>query len=95
MYNPTAQFNKRLLELKDSYFLNTFKRVNWDEIISSLLTQEGVAVTTDPSRWNLDTPGYNEIYALWQQAIMADGDKVITWKVRELPEAVPCGSTCL
>ena len=33
--------------------------------------------------------------ALWQQAIMADGDKVITWKVRELPEAVPCGSTCL
>jgi PIG-X / PBN1 len=34
--------------------------------------------------------------ALWQQVIQADGDnKVITWKVRALPEIVLCGCDCL
>jgi hypothetical protein len=42
--------------------------INWDSVIELLSTQEGVAVTTDPSRWNLDTPGYNEIYSMWKKA---------------------------
>jgi hypothetical protein len=39
---------------------------NWKEIISQL--GKGVDITTDPSRWNLDTPGYKEIYQMWKDA---------------------------
>lgn len=28
----------------------------------------GSDVTVDPARWNLDTPGYNEIYSIWKKA---------------------------
>lgn len=42
--------------------------VNWNEITNSLKNQEGSAVTTDPARWNLDTPGYNEIFKIWKDA---------------------------
>lgn len=66
MFNPSSHFNKRLLDLSSSIYLNTYRRVNWDEIIAAL--PEGVPVTTDPSRWNLDTPGYTEIYQMWQTA---------------------------
>lgn len=41
---------------------------DWDSIIDQLVDQEGSAVTTDPSRWNLDTPGYNEIFKSWKEA---------------------------
>lgn len=68
MENPESHFDKRLYSLKDCVFLNSFKRVNWDEIILSLSTQTGVDITTDPTRWNLDTPGYSEIYKSWQIA---------------------------
>jgi len=68
MFNPTAHFDKRLLDLKDSVFLNTFRRIDWDELISSLMLQQGVSVTTDPSRWDLNTPGYNEIFKIWKKA---------------------------
>jgi hypothetical protein len=39
---------------------------NWKEVISKL--GSGVDVTTDPSRWNLDTLGYKEIYQTWVEA---------------------------
>lgn len=39
---------------------------NWNTIINSLT--EGSDVTVDPSRWNLDNPGYTEILKIWQNA---------------------------
>jgi len=40
--------------------------INWDIIINKL--SNGVDITADPSKWNLNTPGYTEIYKLWQDA---------------------------
>jgi len=37
-------------------------------IVASLIDKEGVSVTTDPNRWNFDTPGYADIYKKWQDA---------------------------
>ena len=52
------------LKFTKGYFL----MINWNDVIEHLSNQEGVSVTTDPKRWNLDTPGYNEIYKLWSEA---------------------------
>jgi len=41
---------------------------NWDSILFDIEQQDGVPVTTDPDRWNLDTPGYSEIYKIWKKA---------------------------
>ncbi len=68
MQNNSAHFDKKLLALESSIFLSTYRRINWNEVIVSLLEKEGSAVTTDPSRWNTDTTGYNEIYAMWKNA---------------------------
>ena len=64
MFNPSSHFNKRLLDLNSSVYLNTYRRINWDEVIAAL--PDGVPITTDPTRWNLDTPGYVVIYGLNQ-----------------------------
>lgn len=32
------------------------------------MPQTGIAVTTDAAYWNLDTPGYSEIYKIWTDA---------------------------
>ena len=45
-----------------------FRMINWNDIIASLEDKEGSAVTTDPARWNLDTPGYTDIYSMWREA---------------------------
>lgn len=37
----------------------------WTEIIAHLDSKQGVEVTTDPSRWNLDNPEYLIIYNQW------------------------------
>jgi len=42
--------------------------VNWDSVINSLELQQGVSITADPSKWNLDTPGYTDIYKIWQDS---------------------------
>lgn len=42
--------------------------INWDDIISDLLTKDGNPITTDPDIWHLDTPGYDEIYNAWKAA---------------------------
>jgi hypothetical protein len=49
----------------------------WDSIVTSLIGQEGSAVTTDPARWDLDNPGYNEIFAIWNKAKFNPG--AIRW----------------
>jgi hypothetical protein len=41
--------------------------INWHTVIE-MLVQPGVDITTDPSKWHLDTPGYNEIHTMWQTA---------------------------
>lgn len=68
MFNPDAYFDRRLYSLKDCAFLNSFKRVDWNDIIKSLSSQEGVAVTTDPDRWNLDNSEYSKIHQMWLNA---------------------------
>jgi hypothetical protein len=68
MFNPSSHFDKSLLTLKDSAFLNTFKRVDWNVIISDISSKPGSAVTTDPSRWNTDTTEYSEVYKMWGDA---------------------------
>lgn len=40
--------------------------VNWNEIISNL--SNGVAITADKNKWNLSTPGYLEIYKMWEES---------------------------
>lgn len=57
-----------LNNLQSSTFINNYNIVDWDQLISLLLTVEGSNVTTDPARWNTDTPGYNEIYTMWSDA---------------------------
>jgi hypothetical protein len=39
---------------------------DWDTIIKNLT--EGSEVTVDPARWNLDNPGYAEIFEIWKNA---------------------------
>ena len=41
--------------------------IDWHNVIDNLV-QPGVEVTTDPTRWNLDTAGYSEIYTMWKDA---------------------------
>jgi hypothetical protein len=40
----------------------------WTELITQLSSKQGVEVTTDPSRWNLDNPEYLKIYNQWVSA---------------------------
>lgn len=40
--------------------------INWYPLIAHL--SGGSTVTVDPSRWNLDNPGYSEILSIWQKA---------------------------
>jgi hypothetical protein len=40
--------------------------VDWNEIISNL--SNGVAITADKNKWNLSTPGYLEIYKMWEES---------------------------
>ena len=40
----------------------------WNNIINSLSVLEGTSITTDKERWNIDTPGYMEIYQIWRDA---------------------------
>lgn len=62
----SSVFDKRLLSLSSCAYLGYYYRRDLSNIISEL--GEGVPVTTDPSRWNMDTAGYSEIYKMWQDA---------------------------
>lgn len=45
-----------------------YNDIDWNKITNDLIIQDGVSITTDPSRWDLATEGYSEIYKLWQEA---------------------------
>jgi len=45
---------------------NLYTQANWSDVITSLTN--GVEVTVDFNYWNLNTPGYLEIYKMWQDA---------------------------
>jgi hypothetical protein len=40
--------------------------INWNEIIANL--SNGIAITADKNKWNLSTPGYLEIYKMWEES---------------------------
>lgn len=52
------------------YSLNSSKYIghipDWNDVISKL--DNGKDITIDPNKWNLDTPGYEEIYKIWHDA---------------------------
>ena len=61
--------------------------INWNQIINDLTSKQGVEVTTDPSRWNLDNPEYLKIYNQW---IAADFNmSAIKWIFSSLTMAKP------
>jgi hypothetical protein len=62
------KYNRQLLELTSCSFLGLFSQLDWDDVIQSLLKQEGSTITTDPSRWNLDNSEYGKILKLWDEA---------------------------
>jgi hypothetical protein len=61
-------FDKRLLSLNSSCYLGYYYRQDLTTVIDHIKCQQGSAVTADFDRWNLDTPGYLEIYKLWNDA---------------------------
>jgi hypothetical protein len=48
--------------------LGTRGEFHFDRIMAVISSQEGKTITTDPKIWNLETPGYKEIYERWQAA---------------------------
>jgi hypothetical protein len=40
--------------------------IEWNNVINVL--DAGIAITPDPSRWDLSNPEYQKIYAQWEQA---------------------------
>ena len=67
LHNPTSYFDTNLLNLKNSVFLNSYHRVDWNKVIKEL-PRDGVEITTDPSKWNMDNPEYAKIYRLWTES---------------------------
>jgi hypothetical protein len=45
-----------------------YKSHIWNEVIDSLLLQKGIDITVDQSKWDLDTPGYTDVYEIWKKA---------------------------
>jgi hypothetical protein len=45
-----------------------YNNIDWKKLTNQLLTQDGISITTDPLKWNLNTSGYLEIYKMWQSA---------------------------
>jgi hypothetical protein len=69
-----GKFFKRALAEHVIWPHNALQRIyervlfNWNDVITSLEDQEGTSITADPSKWNLDTPGYTDIYKMWKDA---------------------------
>lgn len=47
-------------------FIDNISWIDWNTIIKNL--SNGVPINADFDRWNLDTPGYLEIYQMWKDA---------------------------
>ena len=54
--------------LTSATFLGLIDDLNFDDLLKTLYDKEGATVSTDLSRWNLDTPGYSDIHKLWIDA---------------------------
>jgi hypothetical protein len=48
--------------------ITVYNDINWEGIVTYLTDKKGSEVTTDPARWKLSTPGYNDIYQMWINA---------------------------
>lgn len=68
MENPESYYDRRLLNLTSSCFLNSFKKVDWNEIIQSLQNRAGLDLKYDSSHWNNSSDiRYQEIKKLWDE----------------------------
>lgn len=45
-----------------------YNQINWDEVITNLLSQSGQEITPDPLRWNSNNKEYAAIYKQWIDA---------------------------
>jgi hypothetical protein len=59
---PTTPF---LIIIQD--YMNNNITINWDNVIETL-SQPGIEISTDPTKWNLDNLEYKDIYDRWQAA---------------------------
>lgn len=57
--------------------VSTINFIDWASIIEDISTKTGVAITTDPDRWDLSNPSYGEIYRMWEKASF--NKKSIKW----------------
>jgi len=48
--------------------LTPYDKIDWEVLTADLLNHEGSIITPNASKWNISTPGYLEIYKLWEDA---------------------------
>jgi len=63
MFNPNAA---KFIKLTSCDYMGGYRRVKWNDVVAHVTSQEGDSVTTDPTRWHLDTPGYTDIFSMWK-----------------------------
>lgn len=68
VYNPTTFYDHNLLNHKHAAYLQSYRRIDWTDIIEKLKNTEGSSVTTNHSRWDTSNNNYNEIEKLWADA---------------------------
>jgi len=68
MQNLSSHYDLRLLNLKSSVFLSTYRRKDLSQIVNNLSSRSGTILTTDYDRWNKSESNYNEIYKIWKNA---------------------------
>jgi len=68
MKNDDSIFDRRLYLLKECAYLNTFNRLDWNEVITNISSQTGADITPDPSIWNLENSEYSKIYKMWEDS---------------------------
>ena len=49
--------------------------IDWKCILSNLINQKGIDITTDPTLWNLSNPSYKEIFD--QVKVRAESKKIL------------------
>ena len=54
--------------MNDSISLGLYNLIDWKELITDLSKKKGSDIIVDFNNWNLETPGYQEIYNIWQAA---------------------------
>jgi len=54
--------------MENVLFLGQFNEINWNDILEDLENKKGISINPDFSKWNLNTPGYLQIYKIWKDA---------------------------